>query len=64
MPFFALPPPKSLDRNDFAKLMLRECLARRWRGDADRFHGRGDRQDRAAAAEAAEKLGRRRRRRA
>ena len=62
-PFFALPPPKSLDRNDFASLELRDNGAGRWRGDADRVHGRGDRPDRAAAAEGAEELDRRRRRR-
>ena len=59
LPFFALPPPKSLDRNDFAALKLARHGARRRRRDADRLHGRCDRPDRAAAAEGAEELDRR-----
>ena len=51
LPFFAAPPPKSLDRNDFAALRLGDVAAGRRRGDPDRVHGRGDRPDRAAAAE-------------
>ncbi len=35
-PFFSLPPPKSLDRNDFAGAEARRHTARGWRGDADR----------------------------
>ena len=64
LPFFALPPPKSLDRNDFAVLKLGADVAGRRRGDADGVDGRSDRPDRAAAAEAAEELDRGRRRRA
>ena len=56
-PFFALPPPKSLDRNDFASLTLPRDARRRRRGDADRIHGRGDRADRSAVAEGAHRAG-------
>ena len=63
LPFFALPPPKSLDRNDFASLKLGDDAAGRRRRDADGVHRGGDRPDRAAAAEGAEELDRRRRRR-
>ena len=64
LPFFDLKPPKSLDRNDFASAEGRRQGAGRWRGDADRVHGRCDCPDRAAAAEVAEQLDRLRRRRA
>ena len=43
MPFFSLPPPKSLDRNDFAALKLGDDTARGWRGDADRVYRGSDR---------------------
>ncbi len=64
LPFFALPPPKSLDRNDFAQLKLgANDGAGRRRCDADGADRLGDCPDRAAAAEGAAKLGRGRRRR-
>ena len=63
LPFFSLPPPKSLDRNDFAALQARRYAAGGWSGDPDRIHRGGDRPDRAAAAEGAQKLDRGRRRR-
>ncbi len=63
LPFFALPPPKSLDRNDFAALKLAGDASRRRRRDADGPHHDSNRPDRALAAEAAEKLDRGRRRR-
>ena len=62
-PFFALPPPKSLDRNDFASLKLPAMSAGRRRGDADGLYRRSHRPHRAAAAEGAEELDRGRRRR-
>ena len=64
LPFFKQPPPKSLDRNDFATLKLGPDEAGRRRRDPDRLHRRGDRQNRAAAAKAAKELDRGRRRRA
>ena len=56
-PFFAQPPPKSLDRNDFAALGAAGSVAAGRRRDADRLHRGGDRADRAAAAEAAARAG-------
>ena len=63
LPFFDQPPPKSLDRNDFASTILPEFSARRRRGNADGADRSLDRPRRAAAAETADCLGRRRWRR-
>ncbi len=42
-PFFALPPPKSLDRNDFGFAGATRDASRRRRGDTGGIHGRSDR---------------------
>ena len=62
-PFFALPPPKSLDRNDFASLVLRDVPPADGAATLTALHGGRHRPDRAAVAEAAPELDRRRRRR-
>ena len=62
-PFFALPPPKSLDRNDFASLVLREMPPADGAATLTAFTAEAHRPHRAAAAEGAEELDRRRRRR-
>ncbi len=63
MPFFALPPPKSLDRNDFAALKLGEMPPADGAATLTAFTAAAIARDRAAAAEGAQELDRGRRRR-
>ena len=56
-PFFAQPPPKSLDRNDVRRDRHSRWISRRRRGDADGFYRCCDRQNRPAVAASGREAG-------